>query len=279
MPSVVLLAVAFAAGSVGTWWISRCLAPRGAESQPHCGATVVDPMDSGDAVRPPGSPSCGHIRRRVRWHMPMASAAVQQPMPAAPPVPPAPQPLPVAAGAPQPAPVAAGAPQPPPAAADAPQPPPVAAGAPPPDAHVSSSPTTHAHASSSPTAPPPVPMGLLLPPYAGGMLQWRLDRAEAAGRFARDKLLGRARHVPKTPPGPPGPKSIFVIARAVSHGTGSGIVWHPWDGIRGYVAVKGGGSNIHNDAVFHGFHSREEAESYWNAAFPGTPVTWWPPMF
>ena len=122
-------------------------------------------------------------------------------------------------------------------------------------------------------------MGLPLPPYAGNVPQWSLDRAEAAGHCARDKLDGRAKRVPKTSAGPPSPKSILVVARAGRGGTGSGIVAGPWDGARGYVTVQGRkGPAIHNDAVFHGFHSREEAESYWNAAFPDAAVAWLPPM-
>ena len=141
-----------------------------------------------------------------------------------------------------------------------PQPPPAAAGAP-------------------PRPPPPNLMGLPVPPHAGNVPQWRLDRAEAAGHGARDKLDGRAARVPKTPAGPRGSKTIFVVARAVRGGAGPGIVAGPWGGVRGYVTVEGGrGPAIHHDAVFHGFHSREEAECYWNAAFPGAPVTWLPPM-
>ena len=110
--------------------------------------------------------------------------------------------------------------------------------------------------------------------------QWRLDRAEAAGHGARDKLDGQAARVPKTPAGPPGPKSIFVVARAVHGGAGPGIVAGPWGSVRGYVTMPGcGGSAIPNKAVFHGFHPREEAAFYWNAAFPGAPVTWLPPVF
>ena len=118
--------------------------------------------------------------------------------------------------------------------------------------------------------------GLPLPPYAGNVAHWLLDRAETAGRHARDKLDGRTRRVPKTPDGPPGPKSIFVVARAVNGGAGAGIVASPWDGVRGYVTH--GGTRIHDKAVFHGFHSREEAESYWRAAFPGVAVTVLPPV-
>ena len=135
-------------------------------------------------------------------------------------------------------------------------------------------------AAASPQPPlPPVRTGLPVPPYAGNVPQWRLDRAAAAGRCARDKIEGRAKRVPKTPAGPPGPKTILVIARAVRSGAGSGIVAGPWDGARGYVTVQGHkGPAIHNDAVFHGFHSREEAESYWNAALPGAAVAWLPPV-
>ena len=118
-------------------------------------------------------------------------------------------------------------------------------------------------------------MGLPVPPYAGNVPQWRLDRAGAAGRCARDKLDGRVNRVPKTPAGPPGPKTILVIARAVRSGAGSGIVAGPWDGACVCVTVQGRkGPAIHDDAVFHGLHSREEAESYWNAAFPGAAVAW-----
>ena len=178
-----------------------------------------------------------------------------------------------------PPPMSAGMPQPPPATL---QPPPVAAGM--------SSPTPVAAGMQSPpvVAGTPLPPGaggggggagpgLPLPPYAGNVPQWRLDRAAAAGASARDKLAGTTRRVPKTPPGPPGNKSIFVIVRATRGGTGPGAVWNPYDGIRGYVTTEGG--RIHDNAIFHGFHAREEAECYWDAVFPGTHVTWLPPVF
>ena len=217
MPAVVAFAAALAAGSVATWWASRNLAPRGAESRPRCRAAAAEPVPA-DAPPPAG---------------PVQPA---EPLPPQPAEPVSPQPTP--ADAPQPIP---------------PQPPPTAAGA------------------------PPVHMGLPQPPYAGSVPQWRLDRAETAGRFARDKLDGRVQRVPETPAGPPGPKSIIVVARAVHGDAAPGIVAGPWSSARGYVTVQGrGGPAIHDDAVFHGFHSREEAESYWNAAFPRVAVTWLP---
>ena len=250
MPAVAAFAVALAAGSAATWWLTGRLAPCRAESRPR-GRATADPVDAG-AAGSPGAERDGACRRRAPWRTPVAPAAVQQPKPAAPPVPSAAQPAPVVAAESRPLPAAAAASPPPVAAADAAD-----------------------DLQPSPPQPPLPP----LPPHAGNVPQWRLDRAEAAGRGARNKLDGRARRVPRTPEGPPGPKSIFVVARAVRGGAGPGIVASPWGGVRGYVTRQGdGGPAIHDDAVFHGFHSREEAECYWNAAFPGASATWLPPV-
>ena len=50
-----------------------------------------------------------------------------------------------------------------------------------------------------------------------------------------------------------------------------GIVWAPFSGVRRYILARDG--RIHNDDVFHGFHSREEAEAFWGAAVQHVLVT------
>ena len=130
MPAVAAFAVALAAGSAATWWLTGRLAPCRAESRPR-GRATADPVDAG-AAGPPGAERDGACRRRAPWRTPVAPAAVQQPKPAAPPVPSAAQPAPVVAAESRPLPAAAAASPPPVAAADAaddlqpspPQPPP-----------------------------------------------------------------------------------------------------------------------------------------------------------
>ena len=173
---------------------------------------------------------------------------------------PAPRPAPLQ---PQAAPVTPPqvAPVPPPQAAPVPQPTPAPQAAPVP-----------------PPQPPPAPPP---PPQAAPVPQWRLSRARRAGECARLKSLGSIPRVPKTTPlGPDGAKTFFVIIRGregVGHrfsNTIRGLAPFLWPDIRGHVLGEDGG--LHSDAIFHGFHSREEAEAYWGAATASSPLQWLP---
>ena len=171
------------------------------------------------------------------------------PAKAAPPVPPA-APPPVA---PQPG----GAPPPVPPAA---QP----AGAPPPTPP----------AATAAKAAPPVPPAAA-PPV---VLQWRIDRARNAGLRAREKLQGLRVRVPPTPglPRSLGPKTHFVFLRTRDGDRNEcsevtrGIIAAPWVQVEGHA--KGSHGGLLNPAVFHGFHSMEEARAYWDAATLQQPV-------
>ena len=104
----------------------------------------------------------------------------------------------------------------------------------------------------------------------------RLQRARIAGAGAREKLVGRARVVPRTPDlDVAGPKVFFAVAWAVPGVVEFGLIWgHYTQAVAGYVEQQG---RLAQSVIFHGFHSPEEAKEYFRAAQPGEPCMWLPP--
>ena len=129
-----------------------------------------------------------------------------------------------------------------------------------------------------PAAPPPVPPAAP-PPVAPqpAVPAWQIDRARQAGSHAREKLQGRRARVPQTPGGPPlGAKTHFVFLRTRDGDRNEcsevtrGIIAAPWVQVEGHA--KGSHGGLLNPAVFHGFHSMQEARAYWDAATLQQPV-------
>ena len=118
--------------------------------------------------------------------------------------------------------------------------------------------------SSVPTAPPT-------------LLEAALRRAAEAGKHAGQKDFGSISRVPSTPPAPAGfeAKRFWVVIRPALAFVGQpitlrGLVTGPYRNVEGYVAV---GNGVLSDiCIFHGFATREEAEAYWAAAFPGVAL-------
>ena len=106
----------------------------------------------------------------------------------------------------------------------------------------------------------------------------RIDRARNAGLRAREKLQGLRVRVPPTPglPRSLGPKTHFVFLRTRDGDRNEcsevtrGIIAAPWVQVEGHA--KGSHGGLLNPAVFHGFHSMEEARAYWDAATLQQPM-------
>ena len=121
-----------------------------------------------------------------------------------------------------------------------------------------------------------VPSGSGTSPWVAAQRAVALQRAQAAGESAAEKLTGlRARQLPLPPP-PPGHenKSWIGIVRCAPQtirllGDVWGIVSGGWHSAAGYVCVRGAAEG---SSIFAGFSSAAEAEVYVAAARRERPV-------
>ena len=121
-----------------------------------------------------------------------------------------------------------------------------------------------------------VPSGSGTSPWVAAQRAVALQRAQAAGESAAEKLAGlRARQLPLPPP-PPGHenKSWIGIVRCAPQtirllGDVWGIVSGGWHSAAGYVCIRG---SAEESSIFAGFSSAAEAEVYVAAARRERPV-------